>query len=416
MVVVSEQPQDYNDENVHYHAAIVDDICQRCLSEIKQYWKLPNGKRYCWNCATYGRIDEDKWLKCYAETHDFEMISEDYDTWAGTLTLLQTSVAQSLLTGIQKNKDQLLYAVTGAGKTEMLFPAIKWAIKCRKRIAYVSPRVDVIREIAPRIMAHFKLSYTMMHGEVTDTFAYTQLTFATIHQLYKFYHAFDLIIVDEADAYPLSGNQSLWYVLAQARSDQSVMIYMTATLNQDLKRLMRLGQVQVQNLLQRFHGYQLPNIKISKVMRCWDKCFPIDIVNQFKQKSAPWLIFVPMIDDLDTLKQHLKKLDLSLRIACISSQTNDRETLIQKLKNGEIDVLCTTIILERGVTIADVQIIILGADEGAYSDETLLQIAGRSGRDINFPDGKIIAYCQEDTMQLKRVRGIIDDINRKYNM
>lgn len=77
--------------------------------------------------------------------------------------------------------------------------------------------------------------------------------------------------------------------------------------------------------------------------------------------------------------------------------------------------MCTTIILERGITISNVQIIILDADKGKYSDETLLQISGRSGRDVHFPKGKIIVYCQENTKQLNRIREIINGINQIIN-
>lgn len=416
MVVTCKQSNKGDDETILYRPTIVENICQRCLSKIKKHWRLPNNIRYCWNCAAYGRIDENKWLMCHIETHTFEAPPECFYTWNGTLTPLQTNVANKILEGLKKRQDQLLYAVTGAGKTEMLFPCIKWALEAGKRIAYVSPRVDVIREIAPRIMANFKIRYTIMHGEIKEQCDYTQLIFATIHQLYKFYHAFDLIIVDEADAFPLNGNQSLWYALAQARSDRSTLLYMTATLSQDLKRLIRFEQVEVQNLLQRFHGYRLPNIQISVVGKCWKKALPFDIRQQFEQQKNPWIIFVPMIDDLESIKNKIEQLHLNLKVACVSSETSNREELIKKLKNGKIDILCTTIILERGITISNVQIIILDADKGKYSDETLLQIAGRSGRDVHFPKGKIIVYCQENTKQLNRIREIINGINREPNM
>lgn len=45
-------------------------------------------------------------------------------------------------------------------------------------------------------MANFHIENAMLHGKVKDNKQWTQLLFATTHQMYKFYRAFDLIIVD----------------------------------------------------------------------------------------------------------------------------------------------------------------------------------------------------------------------------
>ena len=52
---------------------------------------------------------------------------------------------------LKNNNDLLLYAVTGAGKTEMMFEGIRIARQMGHNIAIVSPRVDVIIEISHRI-------------------------------------------------------------------------------------------------------------------------------------------------------------------------------------------------------------------------------------------------------------------------
>ncbi len=41
----------------------------------------------------------------------------------------------------------------------------------------------------------------LLHGE-SEPYFRTPLVVATTHQLLKFYHAFDLLIVDEVDAFP----------------------------------------------------------------------------------------------------------------------------------------------------------------------------------------------------------------------
>lgn len=49
----------------------------------------------------------------------------------------------------------LLYAVTGAGKTEMMYEGIRVARQLGFNVAIVSPRVDVVVEISLRIKERF---------------------------------------------------------------------------------------------------------------------------------------------------------------------------------------------------------------------------------------------------------------------
>ena len=52
--------------------------------------------------------------------------------------------------------------------------------------------------------------------------------------------------------------------------------------------------------------------------------------------------------------------------------------------------LVTTMILERGVTIENLQVIIFDADHKVYNKETLIQISGRAGRKRSHPTGDVI--------------------------
>jgi competence protein ComFA len=48
-------------------------------------------------------------------------------------------------------KQILFWAVTGAGKTEMMFPLMIEALREGKRVAWVTPRKEVVHELTPRI-------------------------------------------------------------------------------------------------------------------------------------------------------------------------------------------------------------------------------------------------------------------------
>lgn len=394
--------------------AIEANMCQRCVSQIDESWQLPSGMSYCWNCAVVGRLTEQDALGTLNRgIHDGFERPIGYYTWNGQLTEVQSRLVMKIIDGFQLGKDQLLHAVTGAGKTEMIYPILKKYLDLDYRVAYVSPRIEVIRELAPRIMANFHIEYAMLHGELKDNKQWTQLLFATTHQMYKFYRAFDLIIVDEADAFPFKENRSLWYALAQARSDKSRIIYMTATLSTDLKWLIKMKQVQLQQLFCRYHGFKIPNLQLILIQNDWRQQLPQHMIRQLQEHTGPWLIFVPKIADLDAIAQQVEKYLPHCRMQCISSQTNQKEGIVDELKQNKLDIICTTIILERGITISNVQIIILDADEGIYTDESLIQIAGRSGRDARYPYGNIFVYCFERTKQLMKVIEAIDQLNAK---
>ena len=68
----------------------------------------------------------------------------------------------------------------------------------------------------------------------------------------------------------------------------------------------------------------------------------------------------------------------------------------------------TTAVLERGVTIKDLQVIIFHADSSIYDTASLIQIAGRAGRRKEAPEGEVIFFAKRNT---KYIQGAIDEIN-----
>ncbi|KLD60566.1 hypothetical protein WP50_09385 [Lactiplantibacillus plantarum] len=67
--------------------------------------------------------------------------------------------------------------MTGAGKTEMLFPGIAWALAHQWRVAIASPRVDVCLELAPRLQAAFAdVQIAVLYGRNPAPYQYTQLS------------------------------------------------------------------------------------------------------------------------------------------------------------------------------------------------------------------------------------------------
>ena len=74
--------------------------------------------------------------------------------------------------------------------------------------------------------------------------------------------------------------------------------------------------------------------------------------------------------------------------------------------------LVTTAVLERGVTIKDVQVIIFYADHAIYDSASLIQIAGRVGRKKDAPEGEVIFLAKENTKHIERAIREIKSANK----
>ena len=62
------------------------------------------------------------------------------------------------------------------------------------------------------------------------------------------------------------------------------------------------------------------------------------------------------------------------------------------MRNGTIPILLTTTILERGVTIPNIDVAVVGAEDDTFTESALVQIAGRVGRSPDYPTGDIAFF------------------------
>ena len=85
----------------------------------------------------------------------------------------------------------------------MLFALIAECMRNGKRACIATPRIDVVNELYPRFKEAFQeIKIGKYHGQEYHEPELEQLTICTTHQLMKFYHAFDLLVIDEVDSFP----------------------------------------------------------------------------------------------------------------------------------------------------------------------------------------------------------------------
>lgn len=395
--------------------------CQRCGSVIRpKATKLGDDRFYCATCIQMGRLVSTDQM-CFADEPNWFNYT-DCCAWLGELTVPQADGAQKVIEVIEQRQSHLLWAVTGAGKTEMLFRGLEYAFRHQLRVALVSPRIDVVLELAPRIRAAFPtVTSVLLYGESPEDYRYSQLVLATTHQLLRFYHAFDVIVVDEVDVFPLAGNEQLHFAIGQAGKPRCAFIYLTATPDKTLKRQLKNRKLSVSYLPGRYHGFPLPTITNCRVGDWRTKMgrgrLPLKLVQDVQRRigaDQPFLLFVPHVADLQLVSDCLMKQRIAGEIfLTVHAGDPDRVGKVQRMRAGEILFLITTTILERGVTFPAIDVLVLGADDAIFSAAALIQIAGRVGRKPDRPTGAVNFYNQKNSSTIRQAQREIQMMNRK---
>lgn len=393
--------------------------CSRCLEKaanlISFYCaKCESDCLYCRHCLKMGRISSCTELITWAvpsprllKTHSFY--------WSGNLTPSQNLASRQVIDSIQIKQSHLIYAVCGAGKTEVLFAPLYEALKKGDRICIAAPRADVVLELSPRIRSVFPdtVIHTLYGGApVEDGFA--EIVIATTHQLYRFQDAFDLMIVDEADAFPYSLDPTLKRAVIKAKKQQAPVLYVSATPSAQLMKETP-GRSEI---FKRYHGYPLPIPRFDSLWNYHKKLKKNSIPKKLEtwirsrlSRKEPFLLFFPTIDLIEESIHLFKELDHG--IEAVHSKDPNRKKKVMDLRKGKIPGVLTSTILERGITLPNVQVAVIGADEKIFDAAALIQISGRAGRAADFPEGDVVFFHNGLTRQMDKAKNTIIAYNRR---
>ncbi|GEL78718.1 DEAD/DEAH box helicase [Tenuibacillus multivorans] len=375
-------------------------MCERCFNYQKKYFgKMPYGKReivYCRKCIMMGRVSEVESLYVWTGPKPKRKPITDACHWKGELTPLQQKASNSMIDTINRKDHLLIYAVCGAGKTEMLYAGIAKAIESGKRVCIATPRTDVVRELAPRFRRDFpEIESAALFGDSTEKDLAANLVIATTHQLLRYQEAFDVIIVDEVDAFPFHRDKSLPKAVQRAARPEHALIYLTATPRTELKIKTQLKLLPTVSIPMRYHGHPLPIPTLQRIRKLSTKInsnqLPEPINQWIKQRNGRrYLLFAPTIDSAKTLSQLLD-------IPYVHADSPNRKDFIQQFRNQNIEALITTTILERGVTFPSIDVAVVQADHHVFDEAALVQIAGRAGRSAQDPTGDVTFFYEAKT-------------------
>lgn len=342
-----------------------------------------------------------------------------YLVWQGQLTDHQARVSSQLLAAQARKENILVHAVTGAGKTEMIYQVLAQVLNQGQAVALVSPRIDVCRELYPRLSRDFSCPISLLYGG-SDPYTRSPLVISTVHQLYRFYQAFDLIVIDEVDAFPFVDNASLYHAVDQALKLTGSKIFLTATVTDRLDRSVKRGELRQVYLPRRFHGHPLvlpQPVWLSGLLTKLAKGrLPAKLLSYIRKQAStghPLLVFFPHIELGQILTQVLASYFPEEKIGFVSSQTEERSDLVQAFREGRLRILVSTTILERGVTFPKVDVIVLWANHRLFTRSSLVQIAGRVGRSLERPTGDLIFYHDGLTKSLVQAVADIRATNKR---
>ncbi len=372
--------------------------CSRCHNRDERYIGYRNGVPYCRLCLPFQGKQADTGFAI----HKNIALHLEYP-----LSEKQKNVSDQVCSLLSRKKNVLIHAVTGAGKTELVYHAMEMYLKKGFHVGFATPRKDVVIDLLPRIQSAFKnASAIAVYGEHSSLLE-GDIIVLTTHQLYRYKDYFDLLILDEIDAFPYKGNALLHEFFHQSIKGNYILLSATPS-KEDLEEI-RKDNGEVVELFERYHHAPLPLPEYLQGNILKQYSLTLSYVKKFQKENKPVFIFVPTIEEGKKLYRFLSSF-LS-QGAFVSSKEEERRLDIEKFKDGELRYLVTTSILERGVTVKNLQVIVFFSNHVLFDKATLVQIAGRVGRKIDARDGKVLFLGSEENQS---IQDAIHEINR-YN-
>ncbi len=375
--------------------------CKRCGNHDENRFAYdPYHKNwYCRNCIAFGRMNEGEPLKIKkypAKAHDcpYEL--------KYPLTLPQQKAVKEIRRYQEAGRDVLVYAACGAGKTELVMDSIQRYLRMGKKVGFAISRRQVVLEIQERMAQAFPTIQVIAVCEGYTEIVDGDLIICTMHQLYRYAQAFDLLIMDEIDAFPYRGNTLLEVIAESACKGRR--LYLTATPDEALLAQVKQGSLAMVELFQRPHAHPLVVPQIVHTLPLFQLLYLWHFLIQKKKEGTQVLVFVPTISLAKSCHNLLK---LKFQSAVLTSKSEDKERIIAAFHERRYDLLVCTTVLERGITIKGVDVIVLYSDHEVFSEASLIQIIGRVGRSIEQPSGKGVLLCTRITSDIQRcVRAI----------
>ena len=352
---------------------------------------MRNGTPYCRRCiAFHGALAKDE-----PKPRKDVFLNLGYP-----LSAKQKELSDRVIFNFKNGIDTLVYAVTGSGKTEISYGVIAYAMANGMNVGFALPRRDVVIELFFRLKDAFpKNRIVAVYGGHSKTLT-GDCIILTTHQLYRYPAYFDLLVLDEIDAFPFKGDEVL--ISFFHKSIRGHYMMMSATPSKAIVAEFKKPGKEMLTLHTRFHRHPIPVPKLCKAPFFLQYLVLFLKMKGFCAKKKPVFIFVPSVSLSASVYRFLSR--FFPRGNYVSSKRNGREEIIADFKTGKYRYLVTTAVLERGVTVADLQVIVFRADDAIYDAAALIQIAGRAGRKACAPTGEVIFIAGKESEGIRNAQ------------
>ena len=374
--------------------------CERCGNEDPSYFYKGSKGYYCRRCIRFSRVLLEEELSGF----DYE-IAPDVDEYRFSFELSgqQQEASQRCLESL-KVSDVLLHCVCGAGKTEISVASISAYLQRGLKVAYAISRKEVVIELAKRFSLIFpKAKVTAVYGGHHECL-YGDLIICTCHQLYRCHQTFDLLILDEVDAFPLKGDETLMNIALSSAKGR--IIFSTATVDEQLKKILNERKAKSVELFVR------PSRRPLSVPRliCLPELLSFFCVAYLMSLTAnQCIIFVPSREKCRVFFWILSRF---FPCTYVYSDLKQRKENIEAFRSGKYRFLISTTVMERGITIPGVSVIIFHY-AGSFDESSLVQMLGRVGRSVSDERGKSYLLCKNRSREVRNTMDYLRKANSR---
>ena len=369
-------------------------ICPRCGNSDARYIGYKYGQPYCRKCVSFCGVEASK------DEGKVQAVSLDLKY---SLSKEQKALSEKIIENFKNGIDTLIYAVCGSGKTEISYGVIAYAMSKGMHVGFALPRRDVVIELYWRLKSAFpNQKIIAVYGQHNSELE-GDCIILTTHQLYRYPAFFDLLVMDEIDAFPFKGNEVLISIYRKSLRGHCVM--MSATPSKSIVKEFKGKGKDMLTLHTRFHKQPIPvpeNIVLYGPLQVG---FIAKKLIQYRKEEKQCFVFVPKVRLAESLHSALRVFVPGGNY--VSSKREGRPDIIQSFKDGKIQYLVTTAVMERGITVKNLQVIVFHADDYIYDAAALIQIAGRAGRKGDAPKGDVYFVAEKIT---KGMEGAIREI------
>lgn len=372
--------------------------CIRCGNSDPEFFYQGHRGYYCRKCIRFSRI----LLEEEPESPEYEIARGCQDHFFSFRLSKDQLIASKMCAECAEESDILLHCVCGSGKTEISVETIGRYLSQGKKVAYAISRKEVVIELGQRFSKIFPNArvIAVYGGHHEETLG--DLIVCTCHQLYRYYRTFDLLILDEVDAFPLKGDETLMNVALN--SCKGKVIFSTATVDSSLKKVLDHRVYKKVELYRRPSGRPLP---VPEVILIPEILYPVGLFFLMKRCETPCIIFTSSRKQCTFFYRLFSPF---FPCTYVYSDLKEREENIRAFRDGRSRFIFSTTVLERGITISNVSVIIL-MKKGIFDESSLIQMLGRVDRGIELSKGKAFLLVKGKDKAVDKTMKYLKEVN-----